>query len=84
MSWDEEDTGLPPAVGHSHPCIRPALHILLTRGSFGAGESHIEKDSKVIYMYFTQIFLLYFTTLRHPFFTSVECRIEHMYSTRMP
>jgi hypothetical protein len=62
VSWDEENTGLPPAVGHSHPCLRPALHILLTRGSFGKGESHLEKDSKVIYL--TQIFLQYFTTLK--------------------
>jgi hypothetical protein len=59
MSWDEEDTGLPPALGHSVACLRPALHILLTRGSFGAGESHIEKDSIVLY--------LTLTTLKHPF-----------------
>ncbi len=65
MSWDEEDTWLPPAVGHSLPCLRPALHILLTRRSLGEGESHIEKDSKVIYL--TQVFLLYFTILKHPF-----------------
>ncbi len=62
MSWDEEDTGLPPALGHSLPCLRPALHILLTRGSFGEGESHLEIDSKVIFL--TPIFLLYFTTLK--------------------
>ncbi len=57
VSWDEEDTWLPPAVGHSPPCLRPALYILHTRGSFGAGESHIEKDLKELYL--TQIFLLY-------------------------
>jgi hypothetical protein len=62
VSWDEEDTGLPPAIGHSPPCLHPALHILLTRGSFGEGESHLEKDSKVIYL--TQLFLLYFTILK--------------------
>ncbi len=62
MSWDEEDTGLPPALGHSLPYVRSALHILLTRGSFGEGESHIENDSKVIYL--TQILVLYFTTLK--------------------
>ncbi len=64
MSWDEEDKGLPPALGHSLPCLRPALHILLTRGSFGEGESHLEKRSKVIYL--PQIFLLYFLMLKEP------------------
>jgi hypothetical protein len=95
VSWDEEDTGLPPAVGHSPPCLHPALHILLTRGSFGEGESHLEKDSKVIYL--TQIFLLYFMILRalyifdtdfSPVFMILKdpfykCRIEHTYSTRI-
>jgi hypothetical protein len=42
MSWDEEDTWLPPDVGHSLLCLHPALHILLTRGSFGEGESHVD------------------------------------------